>query len=244
MVATARFPSPSAASQELHVRFLALLPRIELHGRIYFRHLRGHKKADAIQEMRALAWKWFVRLVQCGKDPSEFLVTFNRLLARAVNAGRRVAGMAKAKDVMNPATQRRHGFTVEPLPCSSSASYEHLYSIPHGQEMHDVRTSLAEELNGSQQNQPTNGNGHEETPRSSGSSRDNGTSGSQKDEQPRRATQSQVKAIYAIAKSKGLNVSQYLRERFRTGKPDDLTIKEASQVIDDLKNGTNEGRRS
>jgi hypothetical protein len=37
----------------LHARFLLTLPRVELHGRIYSRHLRSHKKADAIQEMRA-----------------------------------------------------------------------------------------------------------------------------------------------------------------------------------------------
>ena len=28
---------------ELHARFLLILPRVELHGRIYFRHLRHHK---------------------------------------------------------------------------------------------------------------------------------------------------------------------------------------------------------
>ena len=43
---------PSAPDQ-LHAVFMTLLPRIERHGRIYFRHLRPHNKADAIQEMRA-----------------------------------------------------------------------------------------------------------------------------------------------------------------------------------------------
>jgi hypothetical protein len=28
--------------QDLHTKFLAILPRIELHARIYFRHLRCH----------------------------------------------------------------------------------------------------------------------------------------------------------------------------------------------------------
>ena len=40
---------------ELHAHFLSILPRVELHGRIYFRHLRPHQKADAVQEMRGLA---------------------------------------------------------------------------------------------------------------------------------------------------------------------------------------------
>ena len=122
----------------MHVVFMALLPKIELHGRIYFRHLRPHNKADAIQEMRALAWKWFLRLHERGRDPADFLTAFTTLLARAVNSGRRLTGLAKAKDVLNPAAQRRHGFKVEPLPSSIRTGHEHLYASPQGQELHDA----------------------------------------------------------------------------------------------------------
>jgi hypothetical protein len=41
---------------DLHTRFLVLLPRIETHGRIYFRHLRSNQKDEVFQEMRALGW--------------------------------------------------------------------------------------------------------------------------------------------------------------------------------------------
>ncbi len=132
---------PSAAHRhlaELHARFLAILPRVELHGRIYFRHLRcPHRRADALQEMRALAWKWFLRLHGRGRDPADFLKGFTTLLGRAVGSGRRVAGMAKAKDPLNPVTQSRHGFAVEPLPGSLLASHERLYSA-RGQALHDA----------------------------------------------------------------------------------------------------------
>jgi hypothetical protein len=131
-------PGTSANLAHLQAAFLSILPRIEGHGQIYFRHLRPHKKADAIQEMRALAWKWFLRLHQLGKDPTEFVTTFCTLLARAVNSGRRLAGMAKAKDAMNPATQRRHGFRVEPLPNSTRTSHERLYASPVGQALLDA----------------------------------------------------------------------------------------------------------
>jgi hypothetical protein len=123
---------------ELHASFLLILPRIELHGRIYFRHLAADKKADAVQEMQALAWKWFVRLAQRGKDPGEFVMAFATFLTRAVSSGRRLVGMVKAKDVLNPATQRRHGFTVEPLPTSTSTGQGQLYSAPQGQRLHDA----------------------------------------------------------------------------------------------------------
>jgi hypothetical protein len=130
---------PGLPFTELHARFRALLPRIELHGRIYFRHLRcPHRKADVIQEMRALAWKWFVRLVQRGRDPADFVMGFVTLLARAVGSGRRLAGMLRAKDVLNPATQRRRGFQVERLPAWHRAGHERLYADPHGQELFDA----------------------------------------------------------------------------------------------------------
>jgi hypothetical protein len=123
---------------ELHARFLDLLPRIELHGDIYFRHLKPHRKADAIQEMRALAWLWYVRLIDRGRDPQDFVATFVTLLARSVNSGRRLAGMEKAKDVMNTAAQKRHGFKVEPLPSTTRTFHDQLYSSPRGQGMHDA----------------------------------------------------------------------------------------------------------
>jgi hypothetical protein len=132
-------PFPAApAPDPLHAAFLAILPRVEQHGRIYFRHLGPHRKADAIQEMRGLAWKWFLRLHERGRDPAEFVTTFATLLARAVNSGRRLAGMERSKDVMNPATQRRRGFRVEPLPSSTRTSHEELYASPIGQALLDA----------------------------------------------------------------------------------------------------------
>ena len=42
-------------------RFLQLLPKIELHGKIFFRHIKCRQsKEEALQEMRALAWKQYV----------------------------------------------------------------------------------------------------------------------------------------------------------------------------------------
>lgn len=99
---------------KLHAAFLNLLPQIEQHGHIYFRHVRcPHRKAELLQEMRSLGWKWFIHLNHRGKNVHEFATVFVRLLARAVNSGRRLTGQAKAKDVMNRVTQERGGFGVE-----------------------------------------------------------------------------------------------------------------------------------
>jgi hypothetical protein len=132
--ATAR----AASAEDLHAGFLLILPRVELHGRIFFRHLCPDRRADAVQEMRALGWQWFLRLAERGRDPADFLTGFVTRLAWAVNSGRRLAGMARAKDVLNAATQRRHGFHVERLPSTTQASHERLYAEVQGQELHDA----------------------------------------------------------------------------------------------------------
>jgi len=72
----------------------------------------------------------------------------------------------------------------------------------------------AEPHNGSP---PANGNGN--------GSRTNG----------RRATQSQVRAIHAIANRQKTNLVPLLSQRFQVGRPEDLSISEASQLIDSLK---------
>src|SRR5262249_15121498 len=51
----------------------------------------------------------------------------------------------------------------------------------------------------------------------------------------RPATAAQVKAIYAVARQQGVNLAELLRERYGVGRPEDLSIRQASQVIDHLK---------
>jgi hypothetical protein len=103
-----------------------------------------------------------------------------------------------------------------------------------------VRTSLAEELSGGNgqltaapkpetRDSPPPANG-------TGQPSDNGSRTSA----PRAATQSQINALYAISKSQGQNLNQLLRERFRVGKPEQLSLREASQLIDQLKGTSSE----
>jgi hypothetical protein len=117
-------PTPSALSVHvLQVRFLSILPRIELHGRISFRYLRcPHQRADAISEVVALAWKWHLRLAERGKDATRFPLTLATFAARAVRAGRRVCGQERWRDVLSATAQRRHHFAVEHLPDFSTLS--------------------------------------------------------------------------------------------------------------------------
>ena len=98
-----------------------------------------------------------------------------------------------------------------------------------------VRASLVEELNAAHDLSPQprgnarpaaspngNGNGHSATPLPA---RD-----------ARQATQAQVKAIERIAKRRQVELGPFLQDRFQRARPDDLSLREASQAIDELRN--------
>jgi hypothetical protein len=122
---------------DLHRIFVSLMPRIEKHGHVYFRHKTPDKREELIAEMVGVSWRWFVRLVQRGKDPTAFVSAIASYAARAVNAGRRVCGMEKPKDVLSPLAQCQKGFKVESIP-TSTCSHETLYSVVAGQRQQDV----------------------------------------------------------------------------------------------------------
>ncbi len=54
------------------------------------------------------------------------------------------------------------------------------------------------------------------------------------------ATQSQVRAIFAIARRQQVDPATVARERFNVERPEDLSIREASSLIDELKRRTTE----
>src|SRR5947209_2415922 len=121
MKTSARPPCQTDAIADLQIRFLVVLPRIELHGRIHFRFLRCPvQREEAIAEMVALSWRWFVSLARRGKDATRFPSALASFAARAVRSGRRVCGQEKAKDVLSPRAQQQHGFVFTAVPRSST----------------------------------------------------------------------------------------------------------------------------
>lgn len=98
-----------------------------------------------------------------------------------------------------------------------------------------VRTSLAKELSGTApaagSRSTSNGNGQ-----SNGNGNDHRQPAANNDRASvAPATPSQVKAIYAIGRSKGIEVPQFLHQRFQVTRADDLTKQEASRLIDEMK---------
>jgi hypothetical protein len=125
--------------QAVQARFLDILPRIELHATIYFRDVKcPNKREDYIQETRSLAWLYFSRAVEQGKNPLSFVSQIATYAARHARNGRHVCGQEKSRDALSPLAQRCRGFTVQSLPTSTTQPREQLYANPHGQRLMDA----------------------------------------------------------------------------------------------------------
>ena len=76
----------------LHARFLVIVPRIRTHAKIHFDDTCPGKREDRIADTIAIAWKWFKRLADQGKDAGQFVSVLADFAVRAVKNGRRVTG--------------------------------------------------------------------------------------------------------------------------------------------------------
>jgi hypothetical protein len=131
--------SPAQTPEALHAHFLQILPRIEAHAQVRFGFLRcPGRRDDAIAEVVALAWKWFLRLVEQGKQVDEVVSVLAAFAVRHVRCGRKLCGQERAKDVMSARAQRSKGFSVEPLNGSTRRSMEDLLGDPHAQDQADA----------------------------------------------------------------------------------------------------------
>jgi hypothetical protein len=89
-----------------------------------------------------------------------------------------------------------------------------------------VKVSLAEELNGGS-HPPVNG----EPAREPLPMNQNRT--------PRMASPAQIKALYALTRQQGLDLASWIGERCQVESPKDLTLRQASELIDALKRSEN-----
>lgn len=109
--------------RECQKAFETALPRIVKHCQVQFRNVKCHSaREELIAEASGLAWKWFARLHEKGRDPTRFISAIATFAVKAARSGRRVAGMDRSKDVMSPRAQQRKGFCVSKLPDFSTLS--------------------------------------------------------------------------------------------------------------------------
>ena len=100
-----------------------------------------------------------------------------------------------------------------------------------------AKASVDEELNANAQ-EPADGvsNGHSfDRYRTNGNGNGTRNGHAANGQGLRQATSSQVKAIHAIASRNRIDVSRLVQDRFNVQRPDDLSISDASTLIDELK---------
>ena len=97
----------------------------------------------------------------------------------------------------------------------------------------EAREAVDEELS----REGTNGHADQASASNGGQRQGNG-------HHPRPATQAQVKAIHAICRRQRVDLVALLGEKFGCAKPEDLSLQDASSLIDDLNGATqNSGGR-
>jgi hypothetical protein len=107
--------------EALQAHFASILPTIERHARVYFRDRGADRRGDAVAETVALAWVYFRRLAERGRDARQFPTVLAKYAAYHVRCGRRLCGMEAGKDVLSPLAQQRHGFCLGKLPDVSAS---------------------------------------------------------------------------------------------------------------------------
>lgn len=104
-----------------------------------------------------------------------------------------------------------------------------------------ARRSVDEELNGNQAPAESSGSGQQNGQRSGNRFSDNTSPGGNGNQSVRYATASQVRAIRAICNRQSVNPDRLANERFRINDLEELTLKEASSLIDELKAAPSRG---
>lgn len=95
-----------------------------------------------------------------------------------------------------------------------------------------ARQALDQELNGGNDPKPPDNNG---APASVGSASQPSNGYGHASGGTRPATPAQIKALYGITRHQGLDLGAVLRERCHVGRPEELTLRQASALIGQLK---------
>jgi len=100
---------------EWHAAFLAMMPTIETHAKIAFRHLGAEAREEAVQEVVCNACCAYVRLVERGKPDLAYPMVLARYGVAQTKDGRKVGGHLNCRDVSSAYCQQRKRLSVARL---------------------------------------------------------------------------------------------------------------------------------
>ena len=90
-----------------HANFEAMLPIIETHAKIAFRHLNSDAREEAVQETVCNACQAYARLVELGKTDVAFPSALARFGVSQTREGRKVGGKLNVQDISSDYCQKR-----------------------------------------------------------------------------------------------------------------------------------------
>jgi hypothetical protein len=108
-------PAASVVHTGPHDGFLPLLPIVERHARVVFRHRPPAEREECVCEAVAAAFLAYLSLTARGQDPFQFPSVLATRAAQHVQADRHVGGRCNRRDVLSPAAQWSQGFRLESL---------------------------------------------------------------------------------------------------------------------------------
>ena len=112
MIATAKPLPRDGRVPHWHQPFLSMLPAIERHARIAFRHLDPEARAEMVEETIANAFVAYSRLVELGKPELAYPTPLAMNGVRQAKAGRKVGGQLNVSDVSSRHCQITKGIKV------------------------------------------------------------------------------------------------------------------------------------
>lgn len=101
-----------AADHIAQEAFLRLVPWVENHAAVQFRHLRPVEKEEATASAVGHAFVSFLTLRSRGKNPFHFPSAIASYSVLAAMSGRRVEGGATSRDALDPVSRRRREHRV------------------------------------------------------------------------------------------------------------------------------------
>jgi hypothetical protein len=98
-----------------HVDFETMIPIIETHAEIAFRHLQAEAREEAVQETVCNACQTYARLVELGKTDVAYPSVLARFGVRQTKEGRKVGGNLNCHDVLSDYCQQKKHILIERL---------------------------------------------------------------------------------------------------------------------------------
>lgn len=115
MIAPARPARGKKSASAWHDGFMALVPAIQRHARVAFRHLDPDSREEMIQEVVCNSCRAYARLVELNKVDLAYAGALARFGVAQARTGRRTGGKLNCRDILSPYCQQKKHFSVERL---------------------------------------------------------------------------------------------------------------------------------